>query len=256
MSASLGSCPSRTFLVSDLPVAAAAVWHCFLPRCVGATSGALCSGEGQPFLKLVRSVWRVLPFHHPLMAPARAHPAKDNSLDHARFVPVDEQDPRFGGEGPCGLAHQTVAAAADTEHGNVGANQHGKWAECGRCGLRLGYWPRVGARGQPARPDSPMTVRRALSAVRSLGLWERCSARDVKAALAAARSCGTEPAGAAAKDPGARDARRANSWAPTRGSGGSGGSCAGRARASSLEPRKHIQVSLNVSPGAVVHINR
>ena len=74
-------------------------------------------------MKLVRSVWRVLPFHHPLMAPARAHPAKDNSLDHARFVPVDEQDPRFGGEGPCGLAHQTVAAAADTEHGNVGANQ-------------------------------------------------------------------------------------------------------------------------------------
>jgi hypothetical protein len=101
-----------------------------------------------------------------------------------------------------------------------------------------------------------VTVRRALSAVRSLGLWDRCSARDVKAALAAARSGGgAEPAGAAAKDPGARDARRANSWAPTRGSGGPGGSCAGRARASSLEPRKHIQVSLNVSTGAVVHIN-
>jgi len=100
-----------------------------------------------------------------------------------------------------------------------------------------------------------MTVRRALSALRLRGLWDRCSARDVKAALAMARSCGTEPAGGAAKDPGARDARRANSWGPMRGSGGSGSSCAGRARASSLEPRKHIQVSLNVSPGAVVHIN-
>lgn len=171
----------------------------------------------------------------------------DNSLDHERFVPVDEKDPRYGGEGPCGRAHQ--APAAEQEHGNVGGNQHGKWSECGRCGLRLGYWPRMGARGQPARPTSPTTVRRALATVRSLGLWDRCSARDVKAALVQARSSG------AAKDPSSGDARRASSWAPMRGSGGSGGSSAGRARASSHEPRKHVQVSLNVSHGAVVTIN-
>ena len=53
------------------------------------------------------------------MARVRVHPCQDDSLDHLRFVPVDKMDPRFAGEGPCGLAHQFqtrplyASAAAD-----------------------------------------------------------------------------------------------------------------------------------------------
>ena len=64
--------------------------------------------------------------------------------------------------------------------------------------LRLGYWPRVGARGRPAGGLPPDTVRAAFALLRGAGRWECCRAMDMRAALQAvecqARVAGRLPA--------------------------------------------------------------
>jgi hypothetical protein len=194
------------------------------------------------------------------MARVRVHPCQDDSLDHLRFVPVDKMDPRFAGEGPCGFAHQCQIALAPVDlprHLKVGGNQHGKWLECDRCALRLGYWPKQDAPGHCARREHPGKVRRALNLVRDAGLWDRCSAADVKAALAAeSRGRGGGGAARRANDcQGEATVPRASSWGPTRPV--EPPLATTRQRAASCEPRngKCIHLTLTASPGAVVTIN-
>jgi len=65
----------------------------------------------------------------------------------------------------------------------IHGNQVGRWADCKVCALRLGYWPRVGARGRPAAGPPPETVRAAFDVLREPGCWECCKAADTRAAL-------------------------------------------------------------------------
>ena len=188
------------------------------------------------------------------MAPARGHPSLDDSLDLQRFVPVDGMDPRCRGEGPCGFAHENALAdLPDVKYGNIRGNQNGKWVECGRCALRLGYWPKKGKPGKCKAPESPRAVRLALSAARAAGLWDRCTATDVKAALEVARGRPDQ-----AKDRGSGrsgvsgQVPRAASWGPAT---AHSSEPPARSRAASNEPRKHVHLTLNAGPGTIVNIN-
>lgn len=114
------------------------------------------------------------------------HPGVDNDCDQERFVPVKADDPRLLGEGPCSTLHELKSEGPQelpdvTIHGN----QFGRWVECKVCALRLGYWPRVGARGRPAGGPPPDTVRAAFDVLREAGRWECCKAADMRAALQA-----------------------------------------------------------------------
>lgn len=118
-------------------------------------------------------------------APA-CHPGKDKDCDHERFVPVKDDDPRLLGEGPCGTLHE-LKSEGPQEVPNVSlrGNKFGRWVDCKVCALRLGYWPRVGARGRPAGGPPPDTVRAAFAVLREVECWERCKAKDMRAALQA-----------------------------------------------------------------------
>jgi hypothetical protein len=71
---------------------------------------------------------------------------------------------------------------------SIHGNRFGRWVDCKVCALRLGYWPRVGARGRPAGGPPPATVRAAFAVLRGAGRWECCKAMDMRAALQAVES--------------------------------------------------------------------
>ena len=101
--------------------------------------------------------------------------------------------------------------------------------------------------------DAVRAVRRALSAVRAAGLWDRCTATDVKAAMEVARGRPDQ-----AKDRGSGGSGlsgqvpRAASWGPAT---AHSSEPPARSRATSNEPRKHVHLTLNAGPGTIVSIN-
>ncbi len=120
---------------------------------------------------------------------AACHPGVDNDCDHERFVPVKADDPRLLGEGPCGTLHELKSEGPqEVPNVSIHGNQFGRWVDCKVCALRLGYWPRVGARGRPAGGPPPATVRAAFAVLRGAGRWECCKAMDMRAALQAVES--------------------------------------------------------------------
>jgi len=117
---------------------------------------------------------------------AACHPGVDNHCDHERFVPVKADDPRLLGEGPCGSLHELKSEGPqEVPNVSIHGNQFARWVDCKVCALRLGYWPRVGARGRPAGGPPPDTVRAAFALLREAGRWECCTAMDMRAALQA-----------------------------------------------------------------------
>ena len=120
---------------------------------------------------------------------AACHPGVDNDCDHERFVPVKADDPRLLGEGPCGTLHELKSEGPqEVPKVSIHGNQFGRWVDCKVCAVRLGYWPRVGARGRPAGGPPPATVRAAFAVLRGAGRWECCKAMDMRAALQAVES--------------------------------------------------------------------
>lgn len=92
-------------------------------------------------------------------------PVNDPTIDVAGFMGVDPKDPRSLGEGPC-ESHFQIDATADCqslELTTVGGNPHARWARCRRCGLDLGYWPKLGCTGEHRSRPKPEHVRRALA---------------------------------------------------------------------------------------------
>ncbi len=93
----------------------------------------------------------------------------DRSFDEAGFRFQSEDDPRTMGTWPCGPAHQPPIMSAGS---NLPypvewvQNEHFLTANCPRCALLLGYWPKVGHGGSYfLRPHSD-AVREALREVR------------------------------------------------------------------------------------------
>ena len=130
---------------------------------------------------------------------AACHPGVDNDCDHERFVPVKADDPRLLGEGPCGTLRELKSEGPqEVPNVSIHGHQFGRRVDCKVCALRLGYWPRVGARGRPAGGPPPDTVRAAVAVLRGAGRWECCRAMDMRAALQAvecqARVAGRLPA--------------------------------------------------------------
>lgn len=114
------------------------------------------------------------------------HPIRDNDCDQERFVPVKADDPRLLGEGPCNALHELKSEGCqELPDVSIHGNQYGRWVECKICALRLGYWPRTGARGRPAGGPMPDAVRAAFVVLREAGKWECCKAVDMRAALLA-----------------------------------------------------------------------
>ena len=197
-------------------------------------------------------------------------------MDQERFIAVDEADPRQLGEGPCAALHQLGTPTTSPAHPSrqksptrladaprdipfvFGGNQHGRWVECGRCGLRLGYWPKRGALGRPAPAASPDLVRAALAAVRLQG-WGDCPAARVRAALLELRA---RPAGRASGAAGAPSAPSAAPAAPRARSCGPATDPAASERGRAPAPSRrratsatvHVSLSAVASPGATVTV--
>ena len=73
--------------------------------------------------------------------------AEGTTLDHGRFLPMEETDPRAQGRWPCHQAHQPAMQAWDQVPSGTQWHRN-QWASqllCGTCGLRLGCWPVKGA---------------------------------------------------------------------------------------------------------------
>ena len=114
------------------------------------------------------------------------HPILDNGCDQERFVPVKADDPRLLGEGPCNALHELKSEGCqELPDVSIHGNQYGRWVECKVCALRLGFWPRMGARGRPTAGPMPDAVRAAFAVLREAGKWECCRAVDMRAALLA-----------------------------------------------------------------------
>ena len=112
-------------------------------------------------------------------------PASRKDLDVESFIESAATDPRNKGEGPCGNKHHDEPVTKEVkEQGpwNWAANQFGVWANCPRCGLRMGYWPLKGRTGRYREMENPEVVRTALANLRDQG-WEKYSADLVRAEI-------------------------------------------------------------------------
>ena len=76
----------------------------------------------------------------------------------------EQRRPSVPGEGPC-REHPTVSSEFNPRTWDLlwGGNSSCRYAECRECGLRLGYWPKLGASMTHLRFDSPHHVRMALT---------------------------------------------------------------------------------------------
>ena len=92
-------------------------------------------------------------------------PSEDPKIDLNEFQPVDSKDPRALGEGPC-RTHAEIYATTDPQTLELllmGGNGYGRWAQCRKCGLVLGYWPVHGCTGDSRQKPKAVHVRRALA---------------------------------------------------------------------------------------------
>ena len=91
-------------------------------------------------------------------------PQHDPQIDAHRFVPVDRTDPRYNQEGPC-QTHIVVdenLKEYQPDKQSWGGNRAARWIECRQCGLRLGYWPKVGSPAMYMKLHPPTAARSAL----------------------------------------------------------------------------------------------
>ena len=112
-------------------------------------------------------------------------PSTREDLDPQFFIGSEKEDPRNRGEGPCGATHKEDPMSKDIEESGLwiwAGNQHGAWANCPRCNLRMGYWPVKGSTGRYRERDNPEIVRRALANLCEQG-WEKYSADLVRAEI-------------------------------------------------------------------------
>ena len=101
------------------------------------------------------------------------------------FIESAATDPRNLGEGPCGNMHHNEPVTKEVEEQGPfswAANQYGVWANCPRCGLRMGYWPLKDRTGRFRETENPEVVRMALANLREQG-WEKYCADLVRAEI-------------------------------------------------------------------------
>ena len=84
------------------------------------------------------------------------------------MIPQDPNDPRSLGEGPC--THQTAVTdqAETVRNEHWGGNSAARWVDCGKCGLRLATWPKIGFTGRFTGEPSPRFVRNALQLLKGV----------------------------------------------------------------------------------------
>ena len=113
-------------------------------------------------------------------------PCQDETVDMARAMTGDPEDPRLDGKGPCGAKHKEKAnllleeKPAETSWGN---NAYSRWMDCARCGARLAFWPKAGWTGKFRVSVNREVVMEALTELMAAGHWQDLTASDVKAKI-------------------------------------------------------------------------
>ena len=115
------------------------------------------------------------------------HPADDSAVYLELFEAQRLEDPRAVAGGPCGRTHATPHTPRQTTvpHPMYNANQHGRWADCARCGLRTGYYPKRGHTSKFRAQTNKEIVAEALRKIHTeLGnTWQGCTKKTVDAMI-------------------------------------------------------------------------
>ena len=118
---------------------------------------------------------RVTAFGNPVMAGSEE---KESKYDEEMSIGPDLRDPRTH-QGPCAGSHREYYQ---------GANAHGRWRHCYRCGVRLEYTPTPKAPSSSLTMLNPKMVQQALEMLRMSGEWDTANHNHVNALIKTVQS--------------------------------------------------------------------
>ena len=93
-----------------------------------------------------------------------AHPADDPDVNFQAAEAQNSIDPRCH-SGPCAETHEmalTPRTSAAPPQQHLDSNQAARWLDCGKCNLRLMYYPKHGFTGSHGKNLNPQVVQMAL----------------------------------------------------------------------------------------------
>jgi hypothetical protein len=188
------------------------------------------------------------------------HPADDPEVNHAAAEAQKSTDPHCH-SGPCAELHEMPLTPRTThappqQHWDY--NQAARWLDCGKCNLRLMYWPKHGFTGSYRRNINPQIVQMALEETFDSAGWKhtdhklmRLTIMKIEAELRIAGTYPTTKAEPKAKYTAkAKPAARAQRSAPPPAREQSNGPRAKSSSSSAAAPRLRVHLPARDPPGS------